>query len=652
MVHAVNSKANQEKSTTIGNFIDIPEHKQIDLDNEEIRQYTQLFIDTVHEPILALDADLKVISANSPFYEIFLLEPNKTEGQLIYELDNGHWNSAKLQEFLGDLLHKSNIIYNFEMEHKFASGERCVLVLNGQRLVRDGNKTQVILLAIKKINGQIELIDDNEESLHYLKETLESTDDGILVIDMEDKIKIHNQRFIELFEIPEKIIATKDYNKVIKFIVDQLTDSKRFLDIINELNTNHSIESFDIVETKKKIILEYYSKPQWIGEEIVGRVWSFRDITSRKWAERALKITYISFHNILESSTDGIIVVDKKGTMCFVNHAAEAMLQKNIDGRVSELLNFPVTLNEIKEIEIEQLEGGSGIAEMRVVNTEWEGKAAYLAMLRDITDRKNAEEELKKHQEHLEEEVKQRTNELIQAEKMVALGQLVSGVAHEVNNPLAFIRANTEFMEDMISELKKQSKKKKLSLNNLDEIENLIKINLEGINRISTITTALKRFAKPGSEDKSFADVNQGIKDTLLIVGNRLKHRIKVHDDYGKLPKLMCNIEQLNQVFMNVILNAAEAMDKGNLYIKTWTESKKICIEIQDDGKGIPEDEVTKIFDPFFTTKDSGTGLGLSLSFRIVQAHGGNIQADSSVGKGTKIKIELPRVDENDRRRE
>jgi signal transduction histidine kinase len=652
MVHAVNSKTNQEKSAIIGNFIDIPEHKQIDQVNEEIRPYIQLFLDIVHEPIVALDADLKVISANGSFYEIFLLEPDQTEGQLIYELGNGHWDSPKLHEFLEDLLPESNIICNFEIEHKFEGGERGVLVLNGRRLVGKENKTQMIILAIKKINGQIELMDDNEESFHYLKETLESTDDGILVIDMEDKIKIYNQRFVGLLEIPEHIIATKDYNKVMKFIVDQLTDSKRFLDIIDELNTNHSIESFDIVETKNKTILEYYSKPQWIGGEIVGRVWSFRDITSRKWAEKALRITYISFHNILESSTDGIIVVDKKGTVCFFNHAAEAMFQKNIDDQLSEMLNFPVTLNEIKEIEIERLEVGPGIAEMRIVETEWEGKAAYLAMLRDITDRKNAEEELKKHQEHLEEEVKQRTNELIQAEKMVALGQLVSGVAHEVNNPLAFIRANTEFIKDMISELKKQFKKENLSLKNLDEIENLIKVNLEGINRISTITTALKRFAKPGSEDKSLADVNQGIKDTLLIVGNKLKHRIKVHDDYGELPELMCNIEHLNQVFMNVILNAAEAMDEGNLCIKTWNESGKIYIEIQDDGIGIPEDDITKIFDPFFTTKDNGTGLGLSLSFRIIQAHGGNIQADSSVGKGTKIKIELPVVDENDRRRE
>ena len=182
----------------------------------------------------------------------------------------------------------------------------------------------------------------------------------------------------------------------------------------------------------------------------------------------------------------------------------------------------------------------------------------------------------------------------------------------------------------------------RINRDSLDEIDDLIKVNLEGIKRISSITTALKRFAKPGSQEKSYSDINQGIKDTLLIVGNKLKHHITVHEDYTELPKIMCNIEQLNQVFMNIILNASEAMGDGNIHIKTWIENDSVFIYFQDDGEGIPEEDLNKIFDPFYTTKDFGTGLGLSLSYRIIQAHGGNIKVESKVGKGTKIAIEIP----------
>jgi signal transduction histidine kinase len=648
MAHAVNSKAKQKKTASLDKHIDTAEPKQSGQAIKEVQLSIQGLLEIVREPLIALDADLKVISANRSFYETFNLEPKETQGQLIFDLDNNQWDIPKLREFLEEELRDNNTLFNFEVEHKLENNGPGILVLNGQRVMGYGDNADIFLLSIKNITGKNKLMEEDEQSFTYLKETLESTDDGILVIDIGDKIKVSNHRFIELFGIPEHLIASRDFNKVMKFVMEQLIDSTRFLEIANELNTNHFAECFDIIETNRNTTLEFYSKPQRIDDEIVGRVWSFRDITTQKWAEKALKITYISFHNILESSKDGIIVVDDRGCVCFFNLAAETMFQGKVDDRLSKRLGFSIKAGETREIAIERLDGDLGVAEMRVVETEWEGKSAFLAMFRDITDRKHAEEKLKRHQEHLEEKVKQRTNELIQAEKMVALGQLVSGVAHEVNNPLAFIRSNTEFMKDVILNLKDTFKEKDMSMESLDEIEDLIRINIDGINRISSITSALKRFAKPGAEEKSGSDINQGIKDTLLIVGNKLKHRITVHEEYAELPKVMCNIEQLNQVFMNVILNAAEAMDKGNLNIKTWNANGYIFIEIQDDGKGIPEAELNKIFDPFFTTKDDGTGLGLSLSYRIIQAHGGTIKAESEVGAGTKIKIKIPMGNEND----
>jgi len=260
----------------------------------------------------------------------------------------------------------------------------------------------------------------------------------------------------------------------------------------------------------------------------------------------------------------------------------------------------------------------------------------------DITDRKLAEEELKRYSERLEEEVRERTSELIQAEKMAAVGQLVAGVAHEINNPLAFIKSKTErIIEDVYREFNSigDPDLKRFMRRILEDN----KKNLEGMKRIATITQNLKMFARPDSENKSLSDVNEGLGYTLVMMQNQFKHNIKIHEEYGKIPKLKCNIGQLNQVFMNLLLNASESMDKGDIWVKTWNDEQNIYIEIKDNGKGIPGERVGKIFDPFFTTKDNGTGLGLSISYRLIRDHGGNIMVDSEGGKGTAMNIWLPR---------
>ena len=176
----------------------------------------------------------------------------------------------------------------------------------------------------------------------------------------------------------------------------------------------------------------------------------------------------------------------------------------------------------------------------------------------------------------------------------------------------------------------------------LEGIHSLLQTNIKGIDRITTITKSLKRFAMPDKGEIEPENINQGIKDTLLILHNQLKHRIEVFENYGKIPKINCNIGQLNQVFMNLILNASQAMDKGKVWIKTWVDNNNIFIEIIDNGNGIPEEAINNIFDPMVTSKVYGPGLGLTFALRIVQEHQGSIVADSEPGKGTKFLITLP----------
>ncbi len=259
----------------------------------------------------------------------------------------------------------------------------------------------------------------------------------------------------------------------------------------------------------------------------------------------------------------------------------------------------------------------------------------------DITDRKLAEEELRIYTEHLEEEVRKRTSELIQVEKMAAIGQLVAGVAHEINNPLAFIKSKTERIKEDAEKYGPDCRDDTIR-GFLVELAEEMDTNLNGINRIARITNTLKRYARPDIEGTNLANINEGLKYSLEMMQNQFRHRIRVHEDFGKIPKTECNIGQLDQVFLNFLLNASESMETGEVWVKTWHDEQNIYIQIKDNGRGIREEVLNRIFDPFYTTKESGTGLGLSISFRIIKDHDGEIKVRSEVRKGTTMTIELP----------
>ena len=173
----------------------------------------------------------------------------------------------------------------------------------------------------------------------------------------------------------------------------------------------------------------------------------------------------------------------------------------------------------------------------------------------------------------------------------------------------------------------------------------LIKESLDGADRVKTIVQNLKSFARVDEEAYKFADINDCIESTLNIVWNELKYKTTVKKEYGDIPLTGCYPQQLNQVIMNILVNAAQAIEKqGDITIKTWNGDGSIYVSISDTGSGIPEDKLSRIFEPFFTTKEvgKGTGLGLSICFEIVKKHNGEITVDSEEGKGTVFTIRIP----------
>jgi signal transduction histidine kinase len=263
-------------------------------------------------------------------------------------------------------------------------------------------------------------------------------------------------------------------------------------------------------------------------------------------------------------------------------------------------------------------------------------------------------------QETLNARLEQARRQLLQSEKLAAIGQLAAGVAHEINNPVGYVYSNLQSLESYLTDLFRLTDAVDTadSLNSLkaikqnidydfvrDDLKDLLSESREGIERVKTIISAMKDFSHIEEEEFKPADIQRGIETTLNVVNNELKYKAEVVRDFRDLPPVECIISQINQVVMNLLVNAAQAIDEfGEIRIRTRQEEDSVIIEVEDTGRGISQDNINRIYEPFFTTKPigKGTGLGLSLSFNIVEKHSGHIEVDSTPGTGTCFRITLP----------
>ncbi|KAA3437044.1 tetratricopeptide repeat-containing sensor histidine kinase [Rufibacter hautae] len=298
-------------------------------------------------------------------------------------------------------------------------------------------------------------------------------------------------------------------------------------------------------------------------------------------------------------------------------------------------------------------------------------KAKANKLLQHKNEEINAQkEELATQRDHLEKTYNNLVNtqdQLVQSEKMASLGQLTAGVAHEINNPINFVsagieslRANfTDIMEvakgyfqlkpgaDNTQQLQQLEKlKQELEVDELiDESEQLFSSVKNGATRTKEIVKSLKNFTRLDEDNLKKANLHEGLDSTLVILNNQLKNRIKIVRNYGDLQEVNCYPGQLNQVFMNILNNAAQAIpDEGTIAIKTYADDDYAVIKIRDTGMGMSEEVKKHIFEPFFTTKDvgEGTGLGLSISYGIIEKHKGKIEVESRPGEGTEFTIRIP----------
>ncbi|MEG4849530.1 PAS domain-containing protein [Microcoleus sp. B5-D4] len=435
------------------------------------------------------------------------------------------------------------------------------------------------------------------------------------------------------------------------------------------------------------------------------------DISDRKQAEAALQISEERFYLAFEGSAMGLWDWNLATGEVYFNPRWKMMLGYEVEEVENsfaswEKLVHPEDLSPAQAALNAHLEGKNPTYEvefrMLTKSGEWKWILAQAKVMEhdasgnplrmtgthiDISDRKQAEVELqfseqreREKAQQLEQtlaDLKKAQSQLIQSEKMSSIGQMVAGIAHEINNPISFIYGNiipaAQYARDLVKliELYQQYYPEPVPeiAQELAEVEvdfiagdfpKIMASMQEGANRIKQIVLSLRNFSRLDETERKVIDIHEGIESTLVILQHRLqsqpkRQEIQLIKNYGKLPKVECYPAQLNQVFMNLLVNAIDAIEESSAHctckvhqIRIVTElssENQVCVRIVDSGPGIPPEVQSRMFDPFFTTKPvgSGTGLGLSISYQIVKdTHGGKLECHSEVGRGTEFAIELP----------
>ncbi len=534
------------------------------------------------------------------------------------------------------------------------------------------------------------------EREQYLDTILRSHTDALIATNTEGIIKFINPLAERLTGWPDNSAVGREITEVLT--IKRKIDSRyRDISVKELLNTNDTpIMGKNTLLMSKQGMETYIScstapipdKNEGVDR---GNLFVIRDISERIYMEESLLILYKAI-GVMQT---GLTITGADGIIRYTNNAVDDMHgyipgeligkdvrvfspndRQNLPG-MEELMKLQSWSRESINI---RKDGTLFPVYLKsdFVSGESGDPIAVVTSCEDIRERKEMEEKLKSYNEHLESEVKKRTSEiselyeelvksqeqLIQSEKLASIGQLAAGIAHEINNPLGFVHSNIGNLQkftnkilgllenyelfDLPEKIRSEVERQKEQINYdyiKERLKKIIERSKHGIDRMKEIVQGLKTFSRVDASELNELNINNALDISLSLMANEYKNRIEIVRNYGDIPEVSCYCGKINQVLINLLINACQAIKgSGEIRIDTSAEGHMVSIEISDTGVGIPEEILDKIFDPFFTTKPvgTGTGLGLSISRNIIKQHKGELSVQSEEGKGSRFIIRLP----------
>jgi PAS domain S-box-containing protein len=491
------------------------------------------------------------------------------------------------------------------------------------------------------------------EALSLLAATLDSVEEGILVVDRAGKIVRFNRQFATQWQIPDEVLAWRDDDRAMQFVLDQVSDPDAYLTKVRHLYDEPDAESFDVVRVKDGRVFERYSQPQRVDGQIVGRVWSFRDDTARSRAREALEQSEANYRSLIDGAAYGIYRTRADGTFLDVNPALVAMLgyEKAKDvlalGNAIGVYRDPAEQAALMEqyrhsgriagVEVDWKRRDGTLLTVRLSGRavfDWQGTLdGFEVIAEDVTDRRRLEGQLR------------------QAQKMEAVGQLAGGIAHDFNNLLTSILGYTDLIMEQLGPAVP------IWLD-LQEIRRQVE-------RGASLIQQLLAFSRKQALRITSVDLNSVVGQVEQVLRRVFREDVEIHRQLGaEIRPIRGDAVQLEHALLNLALNARDAMPGGGALVMETAMKRLdrpepsidapipagsyVMLIVRDTGSGMDADTRTHLFEPFFTTKGPGKGAGLGLStvYGIVKQIGGYIKVESEAGHGATFALYFPTTDE------
>ncbi|MBU1714667.1 MAG: PAS domain S-box protein [Proteobacteria bacterium] len=622
-------------------------------------EFAESVINTVREPLISLDQDLRVVTVSRSFYDFFQVKPEETIGQLIYDLGNKQWDIPKLRELLEKILPKKFTFDNYEVEHDFATIGRRVMLLNARQIEQAWGKERIILLAIEDITErkaieaglettrkELAVVKKIADAAHEFADSVINTvREPLISLDQDLRVVTVNRSFYEFFQVkPEETVGQLIYdlgNKQwdipkLRELLETILPQKTSFD-------NYEVEhDFATIGRRVMLLNARQIEQVWGKERII--LLAIEDITERSRLENQLEESEFRYRRLFETASDGIVLLEKKeGHVAHANPAIEKMLGYSeaecLGKKLHELgisidrRDFSATMQDLdregilnyEDVPLKTRTGQEIYTDIYMVDR------AVLAQcnIRDVSERKKLQAQL------------------LHSQKMEAVGTLAGGIAHDFNNMLNVIMGYGNMVMDTLAAD---------SPARADMSEVLV-----AADRAADLTRRLLLFSRKNVVEVKPVNINALILGLQKMLARIIRENIEFHLDLTDTPLIVAvDTGQIEQVLINLASNAKDAiLEGGRLLITTGLAEideeyvaaygygqpgRYALITVADTGQGMDADTQQKIFEPFFTTKGvgEGTGLGLAISYGIIKQHNGYIKVYSEPGDGTVFKIFLP----------